>query len=30
MASDLGIFDILEGRARRGAYPLNENHWSNV
>jgi hypothetical protein len=26
----LGIFDILEGRSRRGAYPLNENHWSNA
>ena len=27
---NLGIFDILEGGTRRGAFPLNENHWSNA
>jgi hypothetical protein len=30
MAGGIGLFDILDRRGQRGAYPLNENHWSNV
>ena len=30
MPVEVGIFDILERRDKRGSWPLNENHWSNA
>lgn len=28
--SEPGLFDVLEGSSSRGAFPLNENNWTNV